>query len=175
VTNVENFNMKKLLLLILIIPTLCYSQKIARNEIDKFTKQHIIETEPVLIKSTGNKAMGAWFRCAGDSYYALFNGIGEAVGTIGPTSQIILLMENDSTVVLKSTGIQTVKNNGPRDFYQDHEYKIAAEDLYQLSVHSLKAVRRYTSEGYTDVEVPAKTKDRLRDLAFLFLKELGKK
>ena len=168
--------MKKILLLFLLLPVFCIAQKIkVESEVDKFTKKIRIQTSPATIKSELSAWMEAYYRSAGDSYFITFHGAGDGVGVIGSYDKIILLLDNDSTVSLTSTGIQSYDiGYGSKSSSYKHQYYVYYSDLVKISQHNLKSVRKYYSDYYADIDVKEKRKENLKLLTVAFLNELNK-
>lgn len=100
--------MKKLLtVLLIILPIIANGQKIAKNEIDKFTKQHILETDQeALVKR--NKWKNQWQRVLvsirnvdGEWFMPAFIEL-EEIENYDSNSQVVLLLDNDEPLILQS-------------------------------------------------------------------------
>lgn len=100
--------MRKLLTIVLILlPIIANGQKIVKNEIDKFTKQHILETsQEALVKR--NKWKNQWQQVLisvrnvnGEWSMPSFIEL-EEVENYDNNSQIILLLDNEEPLILQS-------------------------------------------------------------------------
>lgn len=150
-----------------------YSQKIVKTEIDKSTKFKRIETNNVQFKyqMVPYNTHLIKFRSADSSYFAIFSGHGEGAVVIGSADKIILLLDNDSTVEVMSTGIQDYDFiNSTKTF--THQYYISKKQLSELASHDVKSFRKYGARGYIDVEIPKKNQDVIRKTAQVFLAAL---
>lgn len=166
--------MKKILLIILFFPSIAFCQKIKVNEIDKFIKQRRIETTPSVLKNSPNAGLSITLKAVGPNYFVLLTGHGIGAGTIGLDDQVIFLLDNDSTVIVQSIGIQSSEIIKDQNTFK-HQYKISLADLEALSKYKLKSLRKYDFKGYVNIDIAAKNQDELAKLGALFLKELEKR
>lgn len=168
--------MKKIFyfLLVLMYTVNSQAQKIKIDtEIDKFTKAKRVQTNYITLKMELTRGYAAKLRSVGDSYYITFRGaIG--VGVVGPDDATIFLLDNDSTIKVYPTSIQSYEIDVKYGNYYTHQYKILEEDLVQLSQHDLKSIRRYYDDHYTDIDLNDKRKDSMKELAIKFLEEIKK-
>ncbi|MFN2437709.1 MAG: hypothetical protein ABR503_00820 [Chitinophagaceae bacterium] len=165
--------MKKILLIILLYPSAPFCQKIKINEIDKFIKQRHIETAPSVLKNEPGVGLSVTLKAVGPNYFVLLAGHGTGAGTISAEDQVIFLLDNDSTVTIQSTGIQSYEIIKDQNTYK-HQYKISLAGLEALSKHTLRSVRKYDFKGYADIDILAKNQGELKALSTVFLKELQK-
>ena len=165
--------MKIFFSLFLLIPFFGLAQKIKVNEYDKFLKQRRIETSSATLKSGANVGMSVSFKSLGQNYIAVLTGYGEAASTIGLDDQTIFLLDNDSTIIIKSTGVQVyeVGMPGKQNTYQ-HEYAISLPALEAFTKHDIKSVRKYTFKGFVNIDVVPKNQDALKKLSTVFLDQL---
>lgn len=168
--------MKIILLTFFIFPLIGFSQKIkVESEIDKFTKQKRVKTSYVAIKPGMAEQVTVSLRSVDTMYFITFKGRGKGSGVIGSTDRIIILLDNDSTVSIMPTGIQSYDiGYGTAPDSYTHQYFIKKEDLINLSTHDLKSFRKYYDRHYADIDINEKRKGDLRELASEFLKELNK-
>ncbi len=162
--------MKKIVLILLLGPSIAFCQKIKVNEIDKFIKQRRIETEPSVLKNGVNIGLSITLKYVGSNYFVLLTGHGTGAGTIGTDDQVIFLLNNDSTVTIQSIGIQSYEIKDQNTY--KHQYKISLRDLETLSRHTLKSLRKYNFKDYVNIDIDSKNQDQLKNLSALFLKEL---
>jgi hypothetical protein len=164
--------MRYALAVILLIFCLTSSaQKLTENQIDKFTKQKRLQTSEVLLKGKLTEGMYIRFRSVDSSLFATLIGYGVGVGVIGEKDQAIFLLDNDETVTIYSTGIQSYDVGQYGSSYR-HQYSISLNDLKILSQHNVKSVRKYTSKGYGDIDVPEKNQGNVKKIALLILNNL---
>lgn len=146
-------------------------QKIVKNETDKFTQQKRVETNEVRLKFGLSTRLLFKLRSSGDACYAIFSGYGEGAAVIGNKDQLILLLDNDSTVILTSTGLQSYTVNQSTNSYT-HQYSADKEDIVLLSEHKVKSIRKYTVKGYIETDIPNKNQDKIKETAKVFLDAL---
>jgi hypothetical protein len=160
--------MKHALLLTMLLPLFGYAQKLKVNEIDKFTKQKRLETSNATLKAKLTEGIGVSFRCVDSSIYVLLSGYGPGTGVIGEDDKAIFLLDDETTVTVYSTGLQSYTINKYQNVY-NHQYKIALSDLQTLSKKNLKSIRKYTSKGYADIYIPEKNNDEVKKIAALII------
>lgn len=167
--------MKNIILILFFFPFAAIGQKIKVNEYDKFLKQRRIETSAVTLKAGANVGMSVSFKSLGTNYIAILSGYGEAASTIGLDDQAIFLLDNDSTVIIKSTGVQVYEMGAPgKQNTFNHEYGVSIPALEAFSKHDIKSVRKYTFKGYVNMDIAPKNQDALKNLSSLFLSQLIK-
>lgn len=166
--------MKKLLLVLISLPVMAFSQKIKKSEVDKFTKQKRIETSSELIRSGFTDVVAVSLRAVDTTCFINLLVTNWSIGVIGSDSPIMFLLDNGETVTAMSTGIQSYKISNASTKSFDHQYKISKEGLEKLAAHKLKSIRRYTTENYSDLDIKERMQDRLKDLSAVFLEELNK-
>jgi hypothetical protein len=163
--------MKKLITLILIIYCIQGSgQKIIKNEVDKFSKQKRVETSEVWLSNKLHNRLNVHLRSVGEYNYALFYADGKGAGIINEQYPLIFLLENDSTIKIHPTGLQSYEFGSSQNYYKNHQYNISDDNLNSLSKQTVKSVRVYTSEGYCDYDVKEKDAGKFKDLISLFIK-----
>ncbi len=165
--------MKKVLLPLLLIPMIAFTQKVKTNEYDKFIKQRRIEFEPIPILSSPEAKVSLTFHCIGSNLYVQLSGFGWGVSTISAENQVIFLLANDSTVTAKSTGIQSYDISSAKSSYK-HQYQIALQDVEALSQQKIVGVRKYNIQDFTDMKVAGPYADNVKKMSTMFIDELKK-
>lgn len=165
--------MKPLIMLCCFMPLFGLCQKLKINEYDKFTRQRRVEVEPVLLLSAGKANVSLGFASTGSSLYFLLNGTGWGASTIDAGNEVIFLFANDSTLAIKSTGLQTCEFTAAGSSYK-HKYFITAEDLKLLAQYNLVGIRKYGFKDYNDLHVSKTQADKIKKLSVLFVEELRK-
>lgn len=161
--------MKIFLPLLFFFSLVAGAQKIKVNQYDANKKQWRVESFPVNLKSAAAGKMDVLLRSVGDSFSLVLSGSGIGVNTVIAGDALIFLLDDDSTVVLKSPAVQLAERTAYR-----HEYIVTANDLEILSRHNLQALRKYSTEGYDDVYPEKQAASKLKELSALFLSELKK-
>jgi hypothetical protein len=159
---------------LLMIAITANSQKITQSQIDKFTKQRRIETGYVALRGGLGTGIGAKIRSVDTSAFIILVGHGRGTGVIGLGDPAIILLDNDSTVIVTSTGVQTYDIGDYENSYQ-HQYRISLEGIEKLKGNDVKSIRRYITDEYSDLDIPKNNAGKLRKLAEVFLREYNKK
>ena len=157
----------------LIAPLFASAQKIKLNEYDKFIKQRRIETTASSVKIGKDVDLAISFKSVGPTIYTLLNGTGIGAGTVGLDEQTIFLLENDSTVIAKSIGVQSFDYVNNKNQFK-HLYSISLQDVEALSRNKIKSIRKYDYKGFVDISVPSKNADNIKKLSTVFVNELKK-
>lgn len=163
----------KFLLLLIILPSFIFSQKLERNEVDEFTKKSIKETSwEVCVQ---NFTMNMFFRVRKVDETILLNmkmmlGAGR-VFAIHEGDELMLMLSNDTIVKLQAlTSEITCTGCGARGFSGSGaqgikiSFGISKDDLRLLSSFPIKKVRIYTTDGYVESEVNKRRGDVMLDL-----------
>ncbi|HWJ30247.1 MAG TPA: energy transducer TonB [Flavisolibacter sp.] len=167
--------MRKLLFALLCLtPIFVLSQKLKVNEYDKFIKQRRVEVEPMSILTNDKSKLSLGFLATGSSLFTSLNGVGWGATTIDKDNEVIFLFSNDSTVTIRSTGLQSYQLSTSGSIYK-HQYNITVPDIEALSRYELVGLRKYGfNKDYTDLEVSKQNADKIKKLSALFLNELKK-
>jgi hypothetical protein len=160
----------KFIFLLLFFPLFSYSQKLKVNEIDKFTKQKRVETERTWLKRASD-GVSVSFRSVDDSYYLKLYGYGRGTGIVDEEDKLIFLLDDESSIIIYPTGLQDYSINTGTSTY-NHQYHISLEQIQTFSEHNIKSIRKYTSKGYADFDIPNKKQDEVKKLAILLLKNI---
>ncbi len=165
--------MKQIFLFLMLLPLFLYAQKVKINEFDKYIKQRRIEFEPMAIYNSPKAKVSLTLKCIGSEYFMTISGFGWGVATVSYENQAILLLENDSTVTIKSTGTQMYDINSATTSYK-HQYAISLSDIERLSRHALVGIRKYNIQDYSDLTVPPAFGVQVKKLGAQFINELYK-
>src|SRR6476620_3608776 len=98
--------MKRMLCVLLMLPLFTKAQKIKINEFDKFIKQQRVVSDPINICATPKMKLSVCLSAIGADMYIQLIGAGTGAYRIEPEDQVIFLMDNDSTITVKSKGYQ---------------------------------------------------------------------
>ena len=150
----------------------CFSQKIVKSEIDKFSKERRIETDEFnhVINIFTNMKMS--LRSIGENCFMNISG-NFAPGLVGTRDAFVFLLDNDSTVTIYPTGIQSTEGRGTDEFY-DHQYAISASQVELLALHKVKSFRRYFNSNYKDLDLKNKFPGKIQALCKVFYTEFIK-
>lgn len=163
--------MKRIIFLLLLFPVCAGAQKIKVNEFDKFIRQRRVESFPLVLKTAPEIKLAISLRSVGTSVFLQLSGSGIGTNVVGADDQVIFLLDNDSTVVVKSPRLQTYDYSKAVNTYQ-HEYVLTLPDLEKLSKHNLQALRKYYTEKFDDIYIPKENVDKVKNLTALFMEEL---
>jgi TonB family protein len=154
-----------------LLPLFSSAQKIKRNEYDAAKKYWRVETVPVNVKSAPGIKMNVALSAAGTAYSLWLSGSGTGANTVIAGDALIFLLDDDSTVTVKSPSVQNFERGSNA---YNHEYQITQDDLEILSRHDVRALRKYSTEGYNDVYVEKENATQLKEVSTAFLNELKK-
>lgn len=157
----------------LFFPLSSGAQKIKRSAYDATKKAWRVESNTLNLKTTPGTKTEITLSSTGTDYILWLKGSGIAANTVMAGDELIFLLDDDSTVTLKSPSVQDVVRTASGNAYND-QYVLTQEDLEILSRHNLRALRKYSTEGYNDVSVQKETASQLKESSAAFLNELKK-
>jgi hypothetical protein len=166
--------MRFLIIILLLVSTYVSGQRIIENKIDKFDKVRRIETDRIFVRQGLSCGLGFKLRSVDDSYYIIASGYACAVGVVGAHDQMQILLDNDSTLTVKSTGLQSYDVSGAQKSYS-HQYSITKADLEALAAFKIKSVRRYFNSNYQDIDISGGSTEKLKRLSTVFLNAVNQK
>jgi hypothetical protein len=158
-------------LFVIVLTTLSvHGQKIT-SKYDPFLKATRLETGWMTLHGGIYKMLGGMFRSVDNTPFFIFNGFGSHV--IGSDDQLIFLLTDDSMVTCVSTEIQSYTVGQYGNTWK-HQYSMGIADMERLAKTKVKQIRKYTSDGYIDYDVPEKNAGKFSELAGRFLSEMAK-
>ena len=141
------------------------AQKLKKNELDKFTKEHIKETsyENIWRNAMFGGLIEAKIRKSNDDitlwlYLHLTNSF-----IIGLDYKSYLLLQNDSSIILKCIA-GTVGNASKHVWHGQAGYRISLEDAKALSESPLKAIRIDFGDKYDTYTIKEHNATAIRDM-----------
>ena len=151
--------MKKIIVIVILglFPTLCFSQKIKKHEIDKFTKSEIMETSTETLYKTYLIAMNHKFdfciRKVGDTFSMPADILMDDIVKYSENDGVSFLLDNDEVVMLATnySGIGAEKFGQGYWFHTSFDMK--AEDVEKLKNHKVLSVRITYLGGYYDKDL----------------------
>ena len=149
------------------------AQKVKVNEYDKFVKQRRIEFEPMNLMSTDKSKVFMNLNCLGSNFFVVFSGYGWGSSAIDADHQVIFLFANDSTLAVKSTGLQSYDMGSLNNSYK-HQYSIKLSDIQKLATEELVGIRKYNFKDFSDMTVSKDLRSRIAKQSTMFLDELKK-
>jgi len=167
--------MKKTLILLLLLTSYnSKSQTKTVDEIDKFTKERIIQVNVSNSKNwrqNDNISEGIFnniflnFKMVDGSFYLQFGvQCNDVLSCINENSKTILLLDGNETIELTNKS-----NNDCSYTLVSGRYGITLADLKKLTEKNLQEFRIYYSEGYRDYKVTSNRKDIIKKAAELFI------
>jgi hypothetical protein len=159
--------MKKLLLMLLLVPVLIYGQdcRYEQNDVDKFTKKTVIITKPEIVWKDAMMGYSLSFKVKkiDDQYIIWMRYSSPGSFIIEKYSKLMLLTKNQETFELNAfeTVIPKSYSNGS---YVEVDYLISKETYEKLKNSIITDVRLYTSEGYIDKKLKENKQGILPDL-----------
>ena len=153
-----------------------FGQNIAINEIDEFTKNHIIQVNCSKNKEwkTSDNILKGIFN---NGFLSLKNiktkemslnilqlntQLGFSVCTSNYKSKIIILFSDNSTLEIKNTNEIICSTNILNTFH------ITNEEINTLCNKQFKKIRIYTTDGYLDFEIKEKSIDMIKKTFILY-------
>jgi len=177
--------MKKLLLLLIIIPTLAFSQY-ERNEIDEMTGDKVLITEPAYLF---NKAyFSYWERlqikliCINDTYsIGLLANYQNKRFLVGSDSEHYIKLEDGTIIKLVSDNL-TIANEGGGVIVPANSSLIGAtiysvikkEEIEAMSKSNVAKVRITTTDGFFELVPPKNYALKFKKVALDFIKDSDK-
>jgi hypothetical protein len=157
----------------LFLPFGVFGQTITVNEMDKFTKERIIQTAVLPLKSSATEGMSLQFRSEGAKLFVVLSGHGRGAATIGIEDKALFLLANDSVIAGRSIGVQTYERDNDKNVYQ-YQYSLSHPSLEELTTYAVASIRIYNYKGYNDFDLPAAKGEEVKKWGLLFYKTLVK-
>lgn len=142
-----------------------FGQKITNNEIDKFTKSHIVETSNVNFYTTFIN----WCSISGkkiDNYYYLkldISGSGN-MESIPIDPGLMFMLDNDSIVILHPLNTVIPSRNIQGKWTMVIKCHIKLKDYESLINHNIIIFRYYTTSGYIEKNIKEKNSGNIRSI-----------
>ncbi|RYY00709.1 MAG: energy transducer TonB [Gammaproteobacteria bacterium] len=169
----KNLRLKSIALLALLAPFFSFSQKLKFVGIDGTTKQWKAETFPVNLKLNAGTKMDATLQAIDTVVILQLKGYGVGTSSVDKDGQLILSLDDGSSIAAKATSIQAIEYGQALPSYQ-HQYYLFQKDLEKLTKHDLQTVRKYSIGGFDDITVDAKNRSKLKEAGSILLQELKK-
>lgn len=128
------------------------AQKMKEITFDKFTHEKRVLTDELLILNSQAKWPHLYisFRSVDTSCFITLHGQGVASGIIAPDDQAWILLDDDTKIIVRSTGLQDYDIT-TRDYI--HQYRISLSDVKRLTEKKIVSIRRYYESNYTDIDI----------------------
>ncbi|HEU4903500.1 MAG TPA: energy transducer TonB [Flavisolibacter sp.] len=132
-----------------------------------------METVPVNLKTAADVKMNVALAANGSTFFLTLMGSGKGTNTVDINNETVFVLDDDSTVTVKSVGVQGFESRNFVNTYK-HDYTITQNDLAILSRHNLRRVRKYSMAEFADIVPDEKAAANLKALSAFFWQELKK-
>lgn len=166
--------MKNILLVLLVAPVTCFSQKIEISGYDKTLKKYVIETSAVQLKVDLDDIFSVKLRSEDTTIFLVASGVGGTARNISDGDPLIFFFSRRDSAISTSVGDQAYKKGSFADNYI-HLYQMLKNELIKLQRSPVEFVRMYTATGFIDVNVKEKRSWLLGELVPVFLQEYNTK
>lgn len=172
--------MKKILVLLLlgVFPFSAFSQKIAKKEVDKFTKLEIIETSLETMYSVNQFGTG-WcnkfefaIRKTNGIYSMPANILMNEIVKYTEKDGVTFLLDNDETVFLTTNFTGIGGESFANGYWFNTSFTLTEGDVEKLKHHKVTAIRISYLGGHYDREIKKNKQDLIANSLKLFDKEL---
>lgn len=165
--------LKFLLSIIGLLPLALAAQIAQQAKADLTVNKVHLESYTVNLKTAADVRLDASLHAADTGFLITLMGSGIGTGTVDAADEAIFVLDNDSTVKVKSIGFQGIESKNFVNSYK-HDYAISQEVLETLSRHNLRRVRKYALTEYKDIYLDEPSSGNLKALCVYFLQELDK-
>jgi hypothetical protein len=152
---------------IAIVQLLSAQCKYERNEVDRFTHNHVVEVK-AKVSFFGAMIDKASFRLVDGHYFMDIHSSTPSDFVVSEGSSLYFLLANDSVVIAKSIGLfsPSPKSMGSTiAWIFDGTYELDREAMAQLAAVPVVALRFYNSGAYTEREWKPSKQTKLMDAA----------
>lgn len=155
--------MKQILTLaILLISAQLTAQTIAKDETDKFTKHHLVQTSWEPVRMNGFDKLQFRLSKIDTNLFLQLRLVQPSPYAAGPEDKVYLRLENDSVAVL-NIDKYGMPNNMSGYWMAEYAYAIKPDAANLLSSAPLKDVRLTLTGGYIDYEIKKRNQSRLQE------------
>lgn len=150
------------------------AQKLKKERFDAGAKSWHLETFPVNLKASPEAKTNISIVAADTSLTLFLSGTGTGTSTVDLGSELVFLLDNDSTVVARSTAIQGINFENLVSSYH-HQYEISMAGLKALSQHQVRALRKFSAGGVDVIPIVKKNAGKVKELSTFFTAKLKEK
>ena len=150
------------------------AQKLKTERFDAGIKKWQLETFPVSLKAAPDAKTAVTLSATDTAVRLYLAGSGVGTSTVDLGSELVFILENDSTVVARSTAIQGIDFESLVSSYR-HQYEISQEGLKALSRHPIKALRKFSAGGVDVISIEKKNAGKVSELSRTILAKLKEK
>lgn len=167
--------MKKLLItLIALCSVMCSvnAQKIRKNEIDKFTKTHVVETSRPLVNKYPGILYASFYKNGNDEFLRLYWNCRGIISMDKGNKVIFLDVEGNPYTFYNSQYIMSEDIHATSNLASEYILEMwLVGDLSIFEEKELAAVRIYTNQGYEDIKL-GKRIEKLKELYLVYKEAL---
>ncbi|HEX8315120.1 MAG TPA: energy transducer TonB [Flavisolibacter sp.] len=161
-------------LCLLFAPLRLFGQKLKTESFDQSAKKWRIETFPANLKSDPEAKTNVSLLAADTAFVLQLAGSGIGTSTVDIGSELVFLLDNDSTVIARSPAIQGIDFQNLVSTYQ-HRYLISFLDIQALSRHNVKGLRKFSAGGVDDIPIEKKNAGKVKELSSFFIAKVKEK
>ena len=176
--------MKKVVLLVWLVAlaTVSYSQGITKSETDEFTDEKVVYTTWDQLNVSGlscNNVLLFKFRLENGNQYFHLNWVFDKITSVSEGEKVMFKLK-DGTLV-KFTNLSSVissRGGGSMNVTCKDSYGVSLVLKTDLSVFAdesnpIEKVRIYTTDGYVDIDIKAKYAEKVSNLYKIFMDEVN--
>lgn len=167
--------MKKMLLVLMMMPISIYAQRIERDEVDKYTKAHIKETSWFILKMRFASQLSCRLKKINDNYRVELSVSYPAAFNVSEGNHIIMLFDDEVTIKLNCVrgGVGHYVYSKYASYWNEKLlYEISQSDMKLLTTKSLIGVRIELGGEYDEFEgIKEKNQIKLQSAAKNILEE----
>ena len=167
------FCIKQIFVLLVFLPLSSGAQKILIDEKNTDPNKRKIEISPLRLVSTSKTKMSLSLGTVGPSIYLRLSGSGTGTNIVNVGDKVIFHLDNDSTVTVQSSVLQTYDVEEITSTYQ-HRYNLSYADLAKFSRHNLKRLTKYHADGFDEFDIPNQSGRQIKNFSSLLIDELKK-
>ena len=150
------------------------AQKLKTERFDAATKQWLMESFPVNVKLSADVKTNFTLVATDTTVRLFLSGSGIGTSTVDLGSELIFVLDNDSTVAAKSVAVQGINFENLTSTYR-HQYELSIGALRALSRHQVKAIRKHFIGGVNVIPVDAKNSWKVSDVSRVLVSKLKEK
>lgn len=163
--------MKNILIIILFIPIIGFSQKCNYkvNEIDEFTGDKVVATKPIFFSKAFYSSVKVSSQSVNDVKALNFELTSTSIFTVNSGSKLLLMTDKDEVItllfsdtIISSSQYQPVTKL--TYWTVSHPFILSNSDFDKLVSENIKKIRWYTTEGYIQNEVKKKKQKVIADI-----------
>lgn len=163
--------MKKFILVILILSSSVYSQKISEDKVDDFTKEKITRTDWEKISSSSSLYLNVRINKINDKYFLELKFFPKGVSSIDTNDDMSFMLKNNEIINLKSVkyeianyGDGSIGLAGSKALGFDIHCELSDDDIQKFKSNLVTKIRLNKSEGYAEDDIKEKNALKLKEM-----------